>query len=122
VDGGVTTERVRDFLRGSKDAAIAISTRTLFNTRFRRIGEMTELSVDTKKRSFRLRLDLRGEAEAIEIYVKKYRLHRDGDDMKLTIVYATASRKWLEAALREFVVGQSFTIPAKAGAVLNLLT
>jgi hypothetical protein len=104
VDGGVTTERVRDFLRGSKDAAIAISTRTLFNTRFR------------------LRLDLRGEAEAIEIYVKKYRLHRDGDDMKLTIVYATASRKWLEAALREFVVGQSFTIPAKAGAVLNLLT
>jgi hypothetical protein len=83
---------------------------------------MTELSVDTKKRSFRLRLDLLGEAAPIEIYVNKYRLHRDGDDMKLTIVSASASRRWLREALREFVVGRSVPIPAKAGAVLNLLT
>jgi len=30
--------------------------------------------------------------------------------------------KWLTVALREFVVGQDFNIPAKAGAVLKLLT
>ena len=83
---------------------------------------MTELSVDTKKQSFRLRLDLVGEAEPIEIHVTKYTLDRNGDDVRLTIVNATASRKWLAEVLREFVVGRSFSIPAKAGAVLNLLT
>jgi hypothetical protein len=120
-DGGRTTARIRDLLRGSKDAALAITARTLFNTRYRRIGEMTELSVDTKKQSLRLRLDLVGEAEPIEIHVTKYTLDQKGDDARLTIVHATASRKWLAEALREFVVGRSFSIPAKAGAVLNLL-
>ena len=121
-DGGSTTARIRDLLRGSKDAALAITARTVFNTRYRRIGEMTELSVDTKKQSLRLRLDLVGEAEPIEIHVTKYTLDQKGDDARLTIVDATASRKWLAEALREFVVGRSFSIPAKAGAVLNLLT
>jgi len=40
----------------------------------------------------------------------------------MTVEDATSSREWLTVALREFVVGQDFTIPAKAGAVLQLLT
>ena len=39
----------------------------------------------------------------------------------MTIEDATSSREWLTVALREFVVGQDFTVPAKAGAVLKLL-
>ena len=83
---------------------------------------MTELSVDTKKRAFRLRLDLVGEAEPIEIHVKKYELKQRGARAMLKVVDATASRQWMTAALRQFVVGHSFRIPANAGAVLKLLT
>jgi hypothetical protein len=121
-DGGSTSVRIRDLLRGSKDVALAITVRTLFNTRYRRIGEMTELSIDTKKQSLRLRLNLVGEAEPIEIHVVKYTLDRKGDDVRVTILDATASRQWLAEALREFIVGRSFSIPPQAGAVLNLLT
>jgi hypothetical protein len=108
-------------LRGSKDVALAFTLRSFFNTRFRRIGEMTELSVDTKKRAFRVQLDLVGESETIEIHVKKYNLARKGDIVLLTVDDVTASRKWLAEALREFVVGRPFSIPPKAGAVLKLL-
>ena len=83
---------------------------------------MTELSIDTKKRAFRVRLDLVGEAEPIEIDVRRYGLKRQGDDVTFAVVDATASRKWVAEALRQFVVGQSFAIPAKAGAALKLLT
>ena len=118
----MVTEQVRGLLRGSKDAALAFGARTFFNTRLRRIGEMTELSIDTKKRAIRVRLDLAGEATPIEIHVKKYELKRSGTGSRLTIVDATASREWLDEALREFVVGRSYTIPASAGAVLKLLS
>lgn len=121
-DGGVVAARVRNLLRGSKDSALAFAARTFFNTRLRGVGEMTELAIDTKKRAVHSRLDLVGEAEPIEIHVRKYAVQRRGETATLTIVDATASRKWLAVALREFVVGHGFSIPAKAGAALKLLT
>ena len=83
---------------------------------------MTELSIDTRKRALRVRLQLAGEAEPIEIHVNKYRLTQRGDRAALTIVDAAASRPWLTEALRQFVVGQSFPVPGKAAAFLKLLT
>ncbi len=83
---------------------------------------MTELSIDTKKKTVRLRLDLLGEAEPIEVQVTKYSLRSKGEEAKLVVEEVTASREWLAVALREFVVGQAFSVPAKAGVVLKLLT
>jgi hypothetical protein len=118
----VVAQPLRRVLRGSKDAALAFGARTYFNSRLRRIGEMTELSIDTKKRTLHVRLELRGEAAPIEIHVSKYDLKKSGTATILTIVEATASREWLAEALLEFVSGRSFKLPASAGAVLKLLT
>ncbi len=112
---------MRELLRSAKDAALAFAARTAFNSRFSRIGEMTELSLDTKNKSLRLRVDLVGESETIEIHVSRYSLERDAENVMLTVHDATASRKWLTEALRQFVVGRSFAIPPAIGAVLNLL-
>lgn len=109
-------------MRASKDVALGLAARTAFNTRFRKIGEMTELSIDTKKRSVRLRLELRGEAEPIEVVIKKYQLKRRGDRMLLTVEDAHASREWITGLLREGIVGRSMTIPEKVGALLKALT
>ena len=83
---------------------------------------MTELSIDTKKRRIRVRLELLGEAEPIEVEITKYNLKNKDSGARLTIEEATASREWLAVALREFLVGQSINLPAKAGALLKLLT
>ena len=83
---------------------------------------MTELSIDTKKRRVRVRLELLGEAEPIEVEITKYSLKNKESAARLTIEEATASRKWLNVALREFVVGRTIDIPAKAGTLLKLLT
>jgi len=52
----------------------------------------------------------------------RYSLKEKGETTYITIEEATSSREWVTAALREFVVGQDLPIPAKAGAVLKLLT
>lgn len=118
----MVTQQLRRVLRGSKDAALGFGARAYVNSRLRGIGEMTELSIDTKKRAFRVRLDLVGETRPIEIHVEKYELKQAGAATRLKVVEATASRPWLTEALQQFVVGRSFTIPARAGAVLKLLT
>jgi len=115
------TKGLRDVLLRSKDATLAFTARLAINTKLRSIGEMTELSIDTKNKRVRVRLELLGEQEPIDVDILRYSLKEKGATTYITIEEATSSREWLTVALREFVVGQDLAIPAKAGAVLKLL-
>ena len=101
---------------------MAFAVRFATNTKLRSIGEMTELSIDTKTKRVRVRLELLGEKEPIEVEILRYTLKEKGETTYITIEEATSSREWLTVALREFVVGEDLAIPAKAGVVLKLLT
>ena len=109
-------------MRGPKDAAIALASRTFLNSKLRGIGEITDFSIDTKKHALHSRVLLSGEVKPIDIYITNYVVRRHGKDATLTVVAATASRQWVAAALHQFVIGRRFTIPAQAGAALRLLT
>jgi hypothetical protein len=113
---------LRNVFHRSKDATLAFTTKIAINAKLRSIGEMTELSIDTKNKRIRIRLELLGEAEPIDVDVSRYRLKEIDDRTYITIEEVTSSRQWLAVALREFLVGQDLAIPAKAGAVLKLLT
>jgi hypothetical protein len=83
---------------------------------------MTELSIDTKKKRVRVRHELVGEKEPIDVEISRYSLKTKGESTHITIEEATSSREWLTVALREFIVGHDLALPAKAVAFLQLLT
>ena len=83
---------------------------------------MTELSIDTKNKRVRVRLELLGEKEPIDVEILRYCLKEKGETTYITIEDATSSREWLTVAIHQFVVGQDLEIPGKAAAVLKLLT
>ena len=112
---------VRGLFQRSKDAAVGFAARVAINSKLRGIGEMTELAVDTKNRRLRVRLELLGENEPIDIDVTRYELHRGPRGAEITIEGAKTSKQWLNAAIREFVIGKSFPIPPKAEALLKFL-
>jgi len=101
---------------------LAFTARVAINTKLRSVGEMTELSIDTKNKKVRVRLELLGETEPIDVDILRYSLKEKDETTYITIDEVTSSREWLTIALREFVVGQDLAIPAKAGAILKLLT
>jgi hypothetical protein len=101
---------------------LAFTARVAINTKLRSIGQMTELSIDTKNKRVRVRLELLGEKEPIEVEILRYSLKEKGEMTYITIEEATSSRQWVTAALREFVVGQDLALAPKAGALLKLLT
>ena len=120
--GAAATKGLRDVLHRSKDAALAFTVRVAINTNLRSIGQMTELSIDTKNKRVCVRLELLGEKELIDVEILRYSLKEKGETTYITIEEVTSSREWLTVALREFVVGQDLALPAKAGIVLKLLT
>ena len=96
--------------------------RVAINTKLRSFGEMTELFIDTKKKRVRVRMELLGENEPIDVDILRYSLKERSETTYITIEEVTSSREWLTVALQEFVIGQDLAIPAKAGVVLKLLT
>jgi hypothetical protein len=109
------------FLRGPKDAAIALGVRSFFNARYSRFGQMSDMSIDTARREIRLRLDLVGESTPVEIHLTNYSIQHQGERTTMTIGDATASREWITELLRQFVVGRPFVLPEGAGAIVTLL-
>ena len=101
---------------------MAFTVRRATNAKLSSIGEMTELSIDTKTKRVRVRLELLGEKEPIDVEVLRYSLKEKGETTYITIEEAISSREWLTVALREFIIGQDLAIPAKAAAILKLLT
>ena len=100
---------------------MGFTARVAINAKLRSIGEMTELSIDTKTKRVRVRLELLGEREPIDVEILRYSLKEKGDTTYIVIEEVTSSREWLTVALHEFIVGQDLAIPARAGAVLKLL-
>ena len=108
-------------MQRSKDATVGFAARIAINSKLRGIGEMTELSIDTKSKRLRLRLELVGEKEPVDIEITKYHLRTNDRGTQLTIEGATTSREWLNVALQEFVIGESFPVPAKVEGLLKML-
>jgi hypothetical protein len=109
-------------LRGSKDAALAFAARTAINSRWRALGEVTDLSLDTAAQRIRLRVVLKGEPAPVDVDVRRYEVQSSDDGAVLTLIDAAASRDWLTAAIDEFLVGRPVPIPRKAAVALQLLT
>ncbi len=115
------TTGINDFLRGSKDAMIAAGVRSVFNSKYGRFGQMSDVSVDTSKREIRVRLELVGENTPIELHIMNYSIEQQGAGATLTIGDAIASREWITELLREFVIGRTFVLPERAAAMIKFL-
>ena len=112
---------IHGFLRGPKDAAIALAVKSFFNAKYSRIGRMSDVSVDTARREVRVRLELAGESTPVDIHVMNYSVEQQGERGTVTIGDATASREWMSELLRQLVIGRTFDIPERAAAIVKLL-
>jgi hypothetical protein len=96
--------------------------RHALNKKLRHIGEITELSLNTKKCCVSLVIELAGEDEAVEIEIERYSIRRNENSASVVIEKASASREWLDAALEDFVIGRRFPIPPMAAEWIDMLT
>lgn len=117
-----TPNALQRLLRRGKDATIETAARVALNSRLSGIAEICELSLDTERRCVRVMLHLCGEHEALEVRVHRYRLREKYEAPQIAIGEVTASREWLENALKQFVVGRWIEIPPALRTALEMLT
>jgi hypothetical protein len=73
--------------------------RIYLNTKIKAFGYMTNLDIDTKNKTIKLSLELKGETQPIQITVSKYNLVQNGSDTMLELGEITATREWINELL-----------------------
>lgn len=107
-------------LRRSKDAAIEWSARVFLNRQLRGIGEVAKIDIDTARGRVHATLVLRGERAPVALELR-YRINANRTRPTITISKASASRTWMNAALRRFVCGEKFVVPTAARPFIALV-
>src|SRR5687768_1093395 len=74
-------------------------------------GALTQLKLDTGKRSIDAELELKGETQPVRIQVHEYELLEANGAAYLVIKRISTSRDWLTRLAQDFAVDRKFELP-----------
>ncbi len=101
-----------------KEAALQAAIKAFINREIEQFGAVTQLAIDTGKKTIRVELELKGEASRILIDAGSYELSDRNGAIYLALKNVTASREWITGVLNKYVVGRAFRLPDAARMLL----
>jgi hypothetical protein len=102
----------------AKDMMTSKAAKAYVNDFIKTYGKVDELSIDSKRRRIDVVCQLSGEVSPIGVTIEKYRLEQAGGKVFLEVVDSSATRPWMQAAMRQHLHGRKFEVPSWAAAAL----
>ena len=84
-------------------------------------GEVLDFNINTTKRSAELHVLLKGEREKLTVSIEDYEITTVGSDDYAVVKRAHASREWVNAVLRNFVINKRHKIPAQYSSMAKMV-
>ena len=84
-------------------------------------GEVQMLKLDSKNKTLRLAIDLKGESEKVEIEIRDYQIAKQGEQDVLIAGSIETSREWLNTVLEKYVFGNQIPIPPEIAKALGFV-
>ena len=102
-----------------KDNLASLAAKSLLAGRLERYGQLVDLRIHSRERTIMVEMLLAGEEREIRIDIGRYRTAMEGGKLLLVIESVSASREWLQLALKDFLVGQPIPVPSIAAMALG---
>ena len=96
----------------AKDKLTSSAAKSYVNDLIKSYGRLEELTIDSRARRIELRCRLDGEQEPIGVCIDEYQLERQDGKVFARVVACSASRPWLQSAIRTHVLGRPFEVPS----------
>ena len=98
-----------------KDMALSKTATVAINSKIKPYGEVIYVELDTKKHTIELEILLKGEVEALKVFIGKYILK----DNNIIISDIITSREWINKLADDYIVRKPFKIPKEYMSVLE---
>jgi hypothetical protein len=113
---------LRNLLDKTRGQALSLAGKKILAAYLEKYGAMLNFSVNPETHTIGVEMLLKGEKEPIQLTLRGYEIvEPEGGKPALRIAQVSASREWLEVALRQFVEGKPIELPASAAALMKLL-
>jgi hypothetical protein len=113
---------LKEWFHQKKDASVSFLLEKAAQHKLAKYGRMLNLSIDSRQKSARIELLLKGESEPMIILVHEYELISEENGAWMVIRRLSISREWADTMAAEFVVGRKIPVPDKYVQMLRLLT
>jgi len=97
-----------------KETALGLALKGFINREIDPFGKVSQLAIDTSRKTLHAELDLKGEPSPISIEVGAYELSETNGVVHIAFQNVTTSREWITAVLNKYVVGRTFPLPSAA--------
>ncbi len=111
-------QAILDFRRDCTDAVAGQLITKWVNLQLSQIGRMINLKIDSKLKTIRLELELKGETEAIHVEIPSYSIIRDGETTFIEFTEIHVSREWMNVLVEKYLKDKRFEIPSALKIVL----
>lgn len=106
-------------ISAAKDLMTSRAARAYLDHLIQAYGRVRELQIDSRRGRIELDCELLGETEPIHIVIERYVIVAGTDRASLEVQASTASRPWIEAALRVHLHGRRIALPGWAASALG---
>jgi hypothetical protein len=103
----------------AKDLMSSKAAKSYLNDLIKTYGTVRDLAVDSKRGRIEVTCELLGEPEPIGVTIERYVIGRDAEGTFLEVQESSASRPWLNAALRAHHPGRRIALPGWAATALG---
>jgi hypothetical protein len=106
-------------ISAAKDLVTSKAARSYLNDMIKTYGRVRTLAVDSRRGRIEVSCELLGEVESIAVIIERYVIVQENERAFLEVHASTASRPWLEAALRVHLHGRRIALPGWAASALG---
>src|SRR5688572_24419556 len=113
-----------DFVKGAvsslKDSGASAAIKGWLARELADYGEVIHFTINSQARSAELHVQLKGEQEKLTVHIDEYEILSADRDW-IIVRRAHASREWVNAVLRNFVINKQHQIPSQYSGMVKLV-
>ena len=111
-------ESLKKAVTAAKEGALEAAAKAYINQKIQNFGTVSDLDIDSRARSIRIEVALKGEAAPVTVTVPDYEVSSSSGAAYVIPKKFEASREWISAVLNEYIAGQRWPIPAALKSLL----
>lgn len=112
---------ISHWLHQKMDSAASYFLERAARQHFEKYGTMLNFTLDTRGRTARFDILLKGETDPVTVTIEEFELKSTEAGMVVVIHRLSTSREWMNLLALEFVKGKEFPIPGKWAGLLRVM-
>lgn len=112
---------LKGMARRGRDMALSAAFEKLAGKYVSPFGTIVDVALDSSQKSIELKVLLKGEAEPVSLRVGRYEIIEESGRHLIVAREISASREWIDTAVKQYIQGRPFELPARVAGALGFL-